>query len=748
MFRSIFIVHYAVVFICALNAQEPADYVNPFIGTSNYGAAFPGAVAPSGMASVVPYNVSLSEGNELNTDVGWLSNPYVFQNKTLTGFSHVNLHGVGCPDLGSILLMPLTGALEVDYQKYGTFYSHEEASPGYYSNYLEKYKVVVELTATTRTGMSRYTFPAGTSHMLIHLGHGLTNESGAMIRRVSDTRFEGFKMLGTLCYNPQAVFPVYFVIEFNKPPLESGYWKKMKELPGVRHQWSPTSGKYKLYTKYQKELAGEDIGAFLTWSTQQDEQIQAKVGISYVSIENAWDNLKSENPDWDFDGIRKETYGQWNRALSRISVEGGTHDDKVIFYTGLYHILFHPNILQDVNGDYPAMESAEILNQSFGNRYTVYSLWDTYRNVHPFLTLVYPERQLELVRSMIDMYRESGWLPKWELFGRETLIMEGDPAIPVIVDTWMRGIRDFDIQLAYKAMKKSATTPGPQNLLRPDIDFYIENGYIPINQPFDNSVSHALEYYVADWNLAQLAKKLGHMDDHKRFIRQSLGYKNYFDPELGLIRPKLEDGSFLIPFDPRQGENFEPSPGFHEGNAYQYTFYVPHDINGLMKLMGGSKAFVDKLQAIFDDGHFDMTNEPDINYPYLFNYVKGEEWRTQKEVSRLIREYFRNTPDGLPGNDDSGTMSTWLLYSMMGFYPVCPGNMNYALTTPVFDRITIHLNPDFYSNTTLTITKTRGSIPNARVRSIKLDGKNIKGYFLDHSDFISGGSLEFILDHE
>jgi predicted alpha-1,2-mannosidase len=728
-----------------LEAQEPASLVNPFIGTSNYGAAFPGAVAPSGMASVVPYNVSASEGNELNTDTNWLSNPYVFQNKILTGFSHVNLHGVGCPDLGSILLMPITGELQVDYREYGTSFSREEAHPGYYRNVLDRYDILAEVTATTRTGMSRFTFPEGASHILIHLGHGLTNESGAMIRQVSDTRFEGMKLLGTLCYNPQAVFPVYFAVEFSKAPSASGYWKKMKELPGVRHQWSPTSGKYKFYTHYQKELAGEDIGAYLSWETEQDEQIEVKIGISYVGIENAWKNLETENPGWNFEQVREETYRSWNRALSRIEVDGGSLDDKIIFYTGLYHILFHPNILQDVNGDYPGMESAEIHNQPHGNRYTVFSLWDTYRNVHPFLTLVYPERQLELVRSMIDMYRESGWLPKWELYGRETLIMEGDPAIPTIADTWLRGLRDFDIHLAYEGMIKSATTPGKNNKLRPDIDFYIENGYVPLTQPFDNSVSHALEYYVADWNLAQLAKTLGKTDDYQRFLDQSMGYKNYFDPETGLIRPKLQNGSFLTPFDPRQGENFEPSPGFHEGNAYQYTFYVPHDIPGLMKLMGGPSAFTKKLQAVFDDGHFDMANEPDINYPYLFNFVQGEEWRTQKEVTRLIKTYFRNAPDGLPGNDDSGTMSAWLVYGMMGLYPVCPGNMHYALTKPVFDRITIHLNPEFYQNPTLTITKKAGANPDLFIKSIELDGKKVKGYFINHAELVTANKLEFYL---
>ncbi len=726
-------------------SQTPADYVNPFIGTSNYGATYPGAVAPSGMVSVVPYNVSKNEGNKLNTDVGWLSNPYVYQNKTLTGFSHVNLSGVGCPDFGSILLMPTSGNLEVDYRKYGSIYSDEKAVPGYYSNKLDRYHIKTEMTATTRSSISRYTFPEGEANILLNLGHGLTNESGALLKMVSDTEVEGFKLLGTFCYNPNAVFPVYFVVQFSKPPLKKGYWKKMEELPGPRSQWSKTSGKYKLYPVYFKEIAGDDIGAYFSWNTTEGEQIEVKVGISYVSIQNARENLNLELSKTNFEELRQQTFNAWNDELSKIKVEGGTRDDKTIFYTALYHILLHPNILQDVNGEYPAMESPLILNQQTGNRYTVFSLWDTYRNVHPFLSLIYPEKQLDMVRSMLDMYRESGWLPKWELYGRETNVMEGDPAIPVIVDTWLRGIRDFDIDLAYEAMYKSATSPGKENKLRPDNDDYLALGYVPLRKPYDNSVSHALEYYVADWNLAKLAKTLRKEDDYERFYIQSMGYKNYFDKEYGMIRPKLPDGSFLTPFDPKQGENFAPSPGFHEGSAWNYTFYVPFDTKGLIKLMGGKKDFVEKLQKVFDEGLFDMANEPDITYPYLFNFVKGEEWRTQKEVRRLISSYYKNEPAGLPGNDDTGTLSAWLVYSMMGFYPVCPGDMNYALTAPVFDRITIQLNPVFYEKDKLIIETANNNPGNTFIRTITLNNKHLNKYFVKHQELVKAGIIKFEL---
>lgn len=726
--------------------QQPVSYVNPFIGTSNYGATYPGAVSPSGMVSVVPFNVTNNEENKLHMERGWLSNPYVYQNNYMTGFSHVNLSGVGCPDLGSIILMPTTGDVNVDHKQYGSTYTEQKASPGYYGTKLNKYNVKAEATATTRTGLSRYSFPAGKSNILLNLGLGLTNETGAMAKIVSDTEIEGYKILGTFCYNPNAVFPVYFVVKFSKPAKQKGYWKKHKKLKGPRHNWSSTSGKYKLYPSYTKEMAGDDIGVYFSFDTEEEEVIEVKVGVSYVSIENARLNLETEQTGFDFDKLKNETESEWNKLLSRVLVEGGSDNDKTKFYTALYHVLLHPNILNDVNGQYPAMQTGEITSVENRNRYTVFSLWDTYRNVHPFLSLVYPEKQLDMVNSMLNMYKESGWLPKWELFSQETYVMEGDPAIPVIVDTYFRGIRKFDTKLAYEAMRKSATTGSKNNPIRPDIDDYINLGYVPLIKEFDNSVSHALEYYLADWNLALFAKELGEKEDYKLFTERSLGYRNYFDKEYGMIRPKLSDGKFLSPFNPKQGENFAPCPGFHEGTAWQYTFYVPHDIPGLKKLMGGSSSFTKKLNKVFEEDLFDMANEPDITYPYLYNYVKGSEWRSQQQVRKLIDKYFHNKPGGIPGNDDTGTLSAWLIYGMMGIYPVCPGDMNYAITSPVFDKVTIALNPDYYGKDQLIIETENNSKENVYIKKIQLNGKTYKKYFISHSDLIDSGNMKIMLD--
>ncbi|RZT91872.1 putative alpha-1,2-mannosidase [Ancylomarina subtilis] len=730
--------------VYSTNFAQYVEYVNPFIGSSNFGTTNPGALLPRGMVSVTPFNVSGSDINSFDKDSRWWSTPYSSDNTYLTGFSHVNLSGVGCPDLGVIILMPTTGPVKADPKEYGSIMGEQNAKPGYYQTQLKKYNIKAEVSATQRTGISRYTFPKGKSNILLNLGLGLTNETGASLRIVNNQEIEGSRMTGSFCYNDGSERLVYFVARFNKPASEFGAWKKMPEMQ-AEAAWSKTSGKYKYYKNFMQTMNGRDIGTYFTFNTEANETIIVEVGVSYVSIENARLNLEAESNHFDFEKTKLEASEDWNQILSRIKVEGGTDDQKRIFYTALYHTQIHPNIINDVNGQYPAMESFEIKESKDCNRYTVFSLWDTYRNYHPLMALIYPNEQLDMVRSMIDMYKESGWLPKWELNSRETHVMEGDPAIPVIVDTYMRGLKDFDVETAYEAMYKSATTEGSKNKLRPDIDHYLSHGYVPLQEEFDNSVSHALEYYIADWNLAQFAKDLGKTNDYKKFLKQSQGYKSYFDKETGLLRPKLENGQFLKNFNPDEGENFAPSPGFHEGTAWQYAFCVPHDIKGLSKLMGGNKSFINKLQSVFDNNKFDMANEPDIHYPYLFNFVKGEEWRSQKAVRNLINTYYKNSPDGIPGNDDCGTLSAWLIYSMMGFYPVCPGNPDYALVSPVFDKITIQLDPNYYSGDKFEIVNHKANTTDYLIHKIMWNDRKYDSYFINHNTITKGGKLEFFL---
>lgn len=736
---------FAVLPSFSKSEKKPIDYVNPFIGTTNFGTTNPGALCPNGLMSVVPFNVMGSEENKYDKDARWWSTPYEYHNVFFTGYSHVNLSGVGCPEVGSLLLMPTAGKLTVDYKEYGSGYKNEIATPGYYSNTLVKYNIKTEVSATPRTSVARFTFPKGESHILLNLGEGLTNETGAVLRKVSDTEYEGMKVQGTFCYSAQAVFPIYFVMRVNKKPVSAGYWKKQRPMVGVEAEWDKDHGKYKLYTSYNKDIAGDDIGAYLNFNTEENEQIEVQMGVSFVSIANARENLDVEQKGKNFDSVLAEARNSWDRDLSKIWVEGGTEDEKTIFYTALYHTLIHPNILQDVNGEYPAMESLKTQKVKQGNRYTVFSLWDTYRNVHQLLTLVYPDKQLDMVRTMIDMYEEHGWLPKWELYGRETCTMEGDPAIPVIVDTWLKGLRGYDIHKAYEAMYKSATTEGSKNLLRPDNDDYMKRGYVPLREQYDNSVSHALEYYIADNALSRLAKALGKQKDARLFHDRALGYKNYYCKDYGTFRPILPDGSFYSPFNPMQGENFEPSPGFHEGNAWNYTFYVPHDVKGLAKLMGGQKSFVDKLQMVFDKGYYDPANEPDIAYAHLFSYFKGEEWRTQKEVRRLLKKYFKNAPDGIPGNDDTGTMSTWAIFNMIGFYPDCPGEPAYTLTSPVFDKVIIQLDKKVWGTDKLVIETERTNADAVQIKSMEMNGKPLQRYRITHDELLKAGTLKFIL---
>ena len=738
----------AIFALCStLSAQESADYahwVDPFIGTADYSVTHPGAVVPHGMMATVPFNVTGSDLNRFDKDNRWWSAPYDIRNKYSVGFAHGALSGVGCPELGAIITMPTIGEVKADRYERGSTYVEEVATPGYYATTYDKFSVRAEATATERASVERYTFlEGGQANIIVDLGTALSNESGAMLRKVSNTEVEGVRLLGTFCYTNQAVFPVYFVARISKPAQSTGYWKLQPEMTGIEAQWSGDSGEYKLYNNYSREMMGNDIGFFFSLGeVEAGTVVEVKVGISYTSIENARKNLDAEVGDSTFDEVRQASYNRWNEALSRIRVEGGTEENKTIFYTALYHSLLHPNILSDINGEYPTMEQGERGLAVGYDRYTVFSLWDTYRNVHQLLTLAYPERQTDMIRSMVGMSQEWGWLPRWELYGRETFTMEGDPAIPVIVDSYLKGLRDFDVEAAYEAMRRSATTEGKSNPIRPDIDPYIERGYIPVgwfanDLSGDNSVSHALEYYVADNALAALARHLGDEEFAQTMEERASGWRNYYSKEYGALRPIDKEGNFITPFDPSAGANFSNTTGFHEGSSWNYTFFVPHDIEGLIKLMGGKREFTKRLWSIFEEGHYDPTNEPDIAYPYLFSRIKGEEWRTQQLVKKLLNENYTTSPDGLPGNDDTGTMSTWAVFSMMGLYPDCPGQPYYTLTTPRFDRVEIET-----THGTIAIEcEGRGDY----IKEVLMGGKRCDTFRISHSDLIKNGGLKLKL---
>ncbi|MFK8274938.1 GH92 family glycosyl hydrolase [Capnocytophaga cynodegmi] len=735
---------FLLAFQLSFSQKTPADYVNPFIGTSNFGATHPGAIAPRGMLSVSPFNVAFdTKGieNPLEKDSRWLSNPYVNENKFLTGFTHVNMSGVGCPELGVIIAMPTTGKLETNHLKYGSTYKEEKASAGYYSTHIDKYDVKAEMTASMRAGVSRYYFPKGDANVLINLGLGLTNEQGAMLKIVSPTEVQGVRMVGSFCYNsPELAYPVYFVAKLSKPADSYGVWHKPEKYDGVEAEWMLYNGKVRLKEGFTREVVGDSIGAYFRYKFDKEEIVEMKVGVSYVSIENARQNLEKEIGNKSFTEVYQQTKNEWNKQFN-VALEGGNDDQKTIFYTGLYHTLIHPHIFNDINGEYPESSTNKIGKSN--ERYTVFSLWDTYRNYHQLMTLLYPEQQLGMVRTMLDIYDESGWLPKWELNSTETFTMVGDPASIVLADTYLRGLTDFDVEKAYQAMLKGANTL-KNNPIRLGVGEYWNLGYLSVDSGVAGPVSTTQEYNIADFAIAQLAKKLGKKKDFERFNKQSLSYRKLFDKQTKLLRPRHANGKWYAPFNPESGANFEKNVGYIEGNAWQYVYMVTHDVKGMMQMMGGAKSFEKQLDYIFDKGQYDMANEPDIAYPYLYNYIKGSEWKTQKRVHDLIEQYFQNKPAGLPGNEDTGVMSAWLIYGMMGFYPASPGEPIYTFTSPKFNKITLTLDKKYYPNGELII-ESNASPENIYIKQIYIDEKPYNSYFITHDQLKKAKKIRFEL---
>lgn len=736
----------SVVLLCAnvlALAQTPnaSSYVNPFIGTSNYGTTQPGPVVPGGMVSMSPYNTIPRAEHRIHSD-NWCSTPYEYTNTWCIGFTQVNLSGVGCPDLGSLLLMPTAGGLQVDYRKYAAKLYDQTASAGVYTARVGEDRILAEMTATRRTTRSRYTFNAGQNNILLNIGKGLSTESGCYARKVSETEIEGFRLMGDFCFEqPQSVIPIYFVVRTSRAADAVRYWKKQPVLD-KGFASSMFNGVYKIYDRYSRDIAGDEIGVAFSYDCSQGEQIEVSVGVSYVSIENARENLNAEQPTGrSYDDIRQSAVAEWDKVLGVVSLEGGTEDQKVQFYTSLYHNWIHPNTLSDTNGEFPRMGSGTIgkLTRE-AERLTMFSGWDVYR-ITPFIgALFFPERQALMARTLMDMYRENGSLPKFEVLGQDFQVMEGDAALPYMTACYFLGLtKGIDTEELYQAMLKNAMG---ETYVRGKQDFYNKNHYIPFEKQFDNSVSKALELYIADWSLAQMARSIGRTADYDMLMERAMGYKKYFDPVYGLLRPVLPSGEFMEGFEPLQGRNFEPSNGFHEGTSWNYSFAIPYDITGLIKLFGSSSRFVKVLNDCFMKGYFDMANEPDMSYPYLFSYVKGEQWRTQYWVNECLTKYYGNRPSGLPGNDDAGTMSAWQMLSMMGLYPACPARTDYVITTPTFDRLTINLDARYSGGSkTLTIEARNRTAKNIYIDRIELDGKPYRSYFITHDRLIKASRL-------
>jgi len=577
-------------------------------------------------------------------------------------------------------------------------------------------------------------------NILIDASQSLSLRGGGCVSLVSANEVEGYNIGGGICGEANR-HKVFFVARFSRPAVASGLWIGDRLVE-------------------QREVSAQDtsLGCWFRFRMQRNSSVVVAVGISYVSVENARRNLEVELPGWDFDSAREEARTAWQRELSIIRVEGGSGYDLTRFYTALYHALIHPSILSDANGDYPLMGRAGTGHAEDADRYSVFSLWDTYRTVHPLLTLVYPERQAAIVRSMIAMYRESGWLPKWELAGNEVYLMVGDPAVIVVADSYINGITDIDIQTALEAMKKPAalTTSETSPPIRAGYHEYLSLGYIPVDQDTTKEwwvwgpASTTLEYCLADWALAQVARKLGKMEDADEFERRSSFYRNLFDTTSLFIRPRLRNGAWLPAFDPNRTEGSgswsgSGGPGYVEGDAWHYTWFVPHDMQGLIRLFGGKERFVAKLQQCFDTQEFTITNEPDIAYPYLFTYIPGEEQRTTSLVQKIRSECFGTDPGGLPGNDDAGTISAWFVFSALGFYPACPGSGTYQIGIPLFEKATITLSEKYWPGIRLSITVQGSPAPPGEVRAVSFRGSRLPSFQITHKALVSGGDLVFVL---
>lgn len=721
---------------------NPVSLVNPLIGTDYHGHTFPGAALPGGMVQLGP-----------DTDIkGWdWCSGYHYSDNSIMGFSHLHRSGMGAGDWGDIMLMPTTGRLKIepgDKTKPGTGYrsgfSHqdEQASPGYYSVLLKDYGIKAELTVSPRAGYHRYTFPkSNEAHILIDMNHGIGSRcTGTDIRIISNTEIAGHRSSRGFVKGKD----VYFYAQFSKPFASCGTWSE-----------NTISGR--------KDAAGIRSGAFADFATAENEVIEVKVGISYTSVDQAKLNLTSELPEWNFAAVKENAAKTWNKELAKIEVTANKADDEaftkqriVSFYTALYHALLFPATFSDVDGKYRGLDGQVHTAQNF-TYLSDFSLWDTFRAEMPLLTLISPERSNSAVQTMIAQYEQGGWMPTPQQFGNSyTNDMIGDHPVDAILDAYMKGIRNYDIEKAYEGVRKNAMETPPadhRSRGRIGLSYYLQYGYLPYNKVRE-SVSRTLEYAYNDWCIAQLAKALGKTSDYELFIKRAMNYKNVIDLSTGFARPKNDQGQWLSPFDPRfigNGDNRH----YTEANAWQYTWFVPHDVRGLMKLEGGKDRFVQKLDSLFTIsseiketvsdatgliGQYAHGNEPGHHTIYLYNYA-GMPWKTQNMIRKVMDELYHDGPDGLCGNEDMGQMSAWFVLNAMGFYPVAPGQNVWVIGSPVFSKVILHTTKPFSSGKDFVIEAENNSKANKYIQTVTLGGKVYNKTWFGHELIKSGGKL-------
>lgn len=733
--------------------ENLVQYVKPIIGTQRMGHTYPGATVPFGMVQLspdtdtVPYEVN----GKYNPDVYKYCAGYQYDDKTIVGFSHTHFSGTGHSDLGDFLLMPTTGTLKLnpgtaDQRGSGfrSAFSHdrEQAEAGYYKVRLDDYKITAELTATNRVGMHQYTFPATDSaHIILDLMSGIYNHEDknvwTFVRVENDTLVTGYRQ--TTGWGRTRT--VYFAMSFSKPFYQYGN-RNFSKRQVYRGFW----GKFD-QTKNFPEMAGKQLRAYFDFRTKEGEQVKVKFAISAVSTAGALLNLRTEIPGWNFEKIKQQAQDAWNTALSKITIRAD-QAEKGNFYTSLYHTFINPTTYMDVDGSYRGLDQNIHKANGFTN-YSTFSLWDTYRALHPLFNIIQPKRNADMIRSMLAHYDQSAqhMLPVWSHQANENWCMTGYHSVSVIADAVIKGNVTFD---AAKALEACVATARHRSF--DGLGYYMDMGYIPAEKN-GSAASTTLEYAYDDWCIAQMAKKLNRKDIYEEFIKRAQHYKNVFDPSVKFMRAKMGDGSFKTGFDPLSTSK----QGFIEGNSWNYSLFVPHAPDQLAEMMGGRKSFARYLDSLFTmelpDQFFaeteDITrdgiiggyvhgNEPSHHVAYLYNWT-DEPWKTQEKVRMILKHQYKPTPDGLGGNDDCGQMSAWYIFSSLGFYPVAPGSDQYALGSPAVDGAVLKLE----NGKTFVIKVNNQGDKNVYVQKIRLNGNLLSRLQLRHAEIMHGGVLEF-----
>jgi len=697
-----------------LELKDLTQYVDPFIGSGGHGYVFVGANVPFGAVQLGP--TQLSKGWD------WCSG-YHYSDSIIIGFAHTHLSGTGSSDLGDISFMPAVGkvrlnrgSLEDPDSGIYSFFSHnnEEAKAGYYNVHLDRYNIDVELTATLRVGFHRYTYPeSDDAKIIIDLENGLDDKATEVwLKQENDTVISGYRTSSGWANNHS----VYFTAVFSKS-IDSFETAQGLDSP--------------------EKAAGakSDNYGVISFSTEENETVQVKVAISPVSIENAKLNLEDELPGWSFDQTVNKATEAWNKELNKIQISSESKEILRTFYTSLYHTMVAPSIHCDVNGDYIGADGKLYTDKSFTN-YTTLSLWDTYRTAHPLINLIHPEMIPDLVATFMKIYKQQGKLPIWHLVSNETYAMVGNPGVIALADMVLK-YPETGIKEAYEAMKVSS------KLDERGMKWLDKYGYIPNDKEY-SSVAKALEYGISDWSVAQVARELGFEEDYKYFSERSGSYKHYFDPETKLLRPLDSNKVFKDPFDPISLSDYR------EGNAWQYTWLVPHDVNGLINLFGSEEAFTDQLDSLFTVneevknaldvtgllGQYAHGNEPSHHTLYLYSYV-GKPWKTAEKVREVLNELYKAEPDGLSGNEDVGQMSAWYIMSALGFYPVNAASGDYVFGSPIVNNARLKLKDD----KELSIIVKNNSRTNIYIQDISLNGENYTKSYIKYKDIQNGGKL-------